>query len=140
MGLVLGSELICVSEVVRISLGQLRGDLPLGITIHYTRLLMWFVALTHPAVSDGVAKMILLGWAVTEVGRYPMIMTAGSVPSLKVLRYAVPLVTFPLTAGAEAYAAYCVLPVTKSTSLKVVLGLVILVNVFGGSAWYPKMV
>lgn len=139
LNLTLACECICASEVVRIALGMLRGDLALAITVHYTRLLMWFVTLPHPEVTPFVVKLILVAWAATEVARYPMVLFPSSAP-LKTFRYATPLVTFPMGAGTEAFAAYTVAQVTPSTPLYVALTLVVLVNVIGGIVWYPSMI
>tara|TARA_B110001452_G_scaffold52818_1_gene40286 strand:- start:882 stop:1244 length:363 start_codon:yes stop_codon:yes gene_type:complete len=96
-------------------LRQLRGDLALGITVHYTRLLMWFVTLPNAAVSAFVAKLILVAWSATEVARYPMVLFPSSA-GLKTFRYLMPLVTFPLGAGTEAFAAYTVAQVVRPAS------------------------
>ena len=95
------------TDAHRPSWWQLRGDLALGITVHYTRLLMWFVTLPHAEVSPFVVKLILVAWSATEVARYPMVLFPSSA-GLKTFRYLVPLVTFPLGAGTEAFAAYTV--------------------------------
>ena len=91
---------------------QLRGDLALGITVHYTRLLMWFITLPNAAVSAFVVKLILVAWSATEVARYPMVLFPSSA-GLKTFRYLMPLVTFPLGAGTEAFAAYTVAQVVR---------------------------
>merc|ERR1712216_322718 len=137
--LVLFVEILCCTETVKIALGMLRGDLALSFPVHYPRLLMFFVTLPHAEVSAFVVRLILLAWAFTEVGRYPMILFPDS-KALKVVRYAVPLVTFPMGAGTEAYAAYKVhqvTPLEQNPLLYVALTLVMLVNVVGGTVWYP---
>merc|ERR1719424_659658 len=91
--LTLACELICASETVKIALGFLRGDLALSFTVHYTRLLMYFVTLPHAEVSNTVVKLILFAWSFTEVARYPMVLFPKS-DGLKTLRYAAPLITF----------------------------------------------
>lgn len=138
--LTLACEVISAVDVVRIAVGNLRGDLALGVTVHYTRLLMWFITMPHSATSPLVVKMILAAWSLTEVGRYPMVLFPSR-RSLKTFRYAVPLVTFPLGAGTEAYAAYLVAMATGGSNpvLTAALGLVVLVNVIGGTIWYPSM-
>ena len=130
---------------------------------------MWFVTLPNAAVSAFVAKLILAAWSATEVARYPMVLFPSSA-GLKTFRYLMPLVTFPLGAGTEAFAAYtvaqvvrprfarraCSTPaptaatslttdarftqVTTGTPLFVALVLVVLVNVIGGMVWYPSMI
>merc|ERR1712070_309436 len=104
-------ELLTATEIIRIALGLLRGDLALGFVVHYTRIFMWFVAFPNPAVTSLTAKLILVAWSATEVARYPMVLFPN-VPALKVFRYTMPLVTFPLGAGMEAWAAYKVPSVT----------------------------
>ena len=51
------------------ALPQLRGDLMLAITVHYTRLLMWFVGLPNVGVSMLNINLILIAWSLTEVSR-----------------------------------------------------------------------
>jgi hypothetical protein len=139
MLLTLICEIISGSETIKIALGMLRGDLALSFVVHYTRFLMYFVTIPHAEVSDTVVKLILFAWSLTEVFRYPMVLFPQN-STLRTIRYAAPLITFPLGAGTEAYAAYKVLMVTDNMLLKAVLGLVVLVNVGGGSIWYPGMV
>ena len=83
-------------------------------------------------------QLILLAWSLTEVARYPMVLLPN-VPWLKTIRYAMPLVTFPLGAGTEAYAAYVVLQTTPNLALKLALGMIVLVNCIGCPVWYPSM-
>jgi hypothetical protein len=138
--LTLACEVICTLDVIRIALGMLRGDLALAVTVHYTRLLMWFVTLPHSATSPLVVKLILAAWSLTEIGRYPMVLFPD-VAVLRTIRYATPVVTFPMGAGTEAYAAYLVLIATSDNAvLRAALGFVVLVNVVGGTVWYPSMV
>ena len=135
--LTLACELICASEVPRIALGFLRGDLALAVTVHYTRMLMLVVV--FPAVSPRTVEVILVAWSLTEAARYLMVLAPSSA-FLRTLRYAVPLVTFPLGAGTEAWAAFATLRATPPYALKAVLGLVVVINVGGGAAWYPSMI
>ena len=137
--LIIFCELICASEVIKIGLGMMRGDLILGFTVHYTRMLMIFVVMPDPSVSCLNQKIIILAWAATEVARYPMVLFPDSKP-LRTFRYAAPLVTFPQGAGSEAWAAYSLLQFTQNQALYVALCLVVLVNVGGGIVWYPSMV
>jgi len=131
-------ECLCCIDIVRIALGQLRGDLILGLDVHYTRQMMLFFTLPHPDMPVLTVQLILLAWSATEVARYPMVLFP-SVPALKAIRYAVPLVTFPLGAGTEAYAAFVVLQATPSTALKLALGMIIIINCIGCPVWYPSM-
>jgi hypothetical protein len=138
--LTLVCEVICVVDVLRIAAGNLRGDLTLAADVHYTRLMMCFVTIPHSEVSALVVKLILFAWSITEVTRYPMVLFPSS-SVLKTIRYAVPLITFPLGAGTEAYAAYIVMKVASTDKvMKLALGLIVLINIFGGAAWYPSMV
>jgi hypothetical protein len=137
--LTLFCEVISGSETIKIALGMLRGDLALSFTVHYTRFLMYFVTIPHAEVTDTVVKLILLAWSLTEVFRYPMVLFPNNA-ALRTIRYAAPLVTFPMGAGTEAYAAYKVLMVSDSPVWKAVLGLVVVINVGGGIVWYPSMV
>ena len=132
-------EVISAIDIVRIALGQLRGDLILGLDVHYTRFMMLFFTLSHEAVSHTVVKLILLAWSITEVARYPMVLFPR-LAALRTVRYSVPLITFPLGAGTEAFAAYSVLFATPHALLQCALGLIVLVNFFGVIAWYPSMV
>ena len=132
-------ECICCVDVVRIVLGQLRGDLILALDVHFTRLMMCFYVMPHPDISASNVILILLAWSLTEVARYPMVL-CSSVSALKTIRYAVPLVTFPLGAGTEAYAAYSVLITTPQLPLKVALGWIVVVNCIGPPVWYPSMI
>ena len=137
---VLGLEVLCASETLQIAMGILRGDLALSFVVHYTRFMMLFIAMPHSAVNATVVKYILMAWSLTEVFRYPMVLFPKS-KLLKTVRYAAPLITFPMGAGTEAYAAYLVLIKTDNNIfLKGLLGLIVLTNVVGGIVWYPGMI
>ena len=62
-------ELLCCVEVGRMLIGDLRGNVVMGVILHSTRMFMVVVIL--PEVRDLVCRSVLLAWAVTEVGRYP---------------------------------------------------------------------
>ena len=98
-------EAICLIEVLRIIVGDLPGNLVLGVVLHTIRLtvltLVW-----EPQPWTGSA--IYWSWAVTEVTRYPMYLFPNA-SALRSMRMVVPLVTFPLGAFSEAYATYVVL-------------------------------
>ena len=138
--MVLVLEVLCASETLQIAAGILRGDFALSFVVHYTRSMMLFVAMPHAAVNGTIAKLILVAWSLTEVGRFPMVLFPKS-KLLKTVRYATHLITFPLGAGTEAYAAYLVLlETTNNMFLKGLLGLIVFTNVVGGVAWYPGMI
>ena len=97
-------EMVCVFEVVQIALGVAGGNLALGSVLHATRLSVLTVCM--PVAHTKLAsKLVLLAWSATEVARYSMFLFPTSRPA-RVLRYSVPVVTFPLGALAEAYIAY----------------------------------
>ena len=105
-------ELICASEVVQIMIGVLRGRLALGVILHYTRLLVLLAVLSLPAVAPSLAaSLVYVAWAATEVFRYPMFLSNATM--VRKLRYAVPVVTFPVGAVAEAWACYLCLLYTS---------------------------
>ena len=133
----LGLEALCVFEVAQIVVGATRGNLTLGVTLHTIRVLILLKAMPVMPLSL-LAKLILLVWAVTEVCRYPMFLTAS--PLARKMRYLAPVVTFPLGAATEGYAAFLALPslvATTSPFVRVLVALIIPVNVFGGLASYP---
>ena len=138
--MVLALEVLCASETLQIAAGILRGDFALSFVVHYTRSMMLFIAIPHAAVNGTIVKLILMAWSLTEVARFPMVLFPKS-KLLKTVRYAAPLITFPLGAGTEAYAAYLVLlQTTNNMFLKGLLGLIVLTNVVGGVLWYPGMI
>ena len=81
---------------MRLFAGSLRGNVILGVGLHYTRL---FVCLqVFPLLPDhGVTYTVLLAWAVTEIARYPFYI--APMPLTARVRYACPVVTFPIGAG-----------------------------------------
>jgi hypothetical protein len=105
--LVLLLELFCCIEVVRMLVGALRGNVVLGVALHYTRLLVC-LAIFPLSPSAWTTTAVLLAWSVTEVGRYPFYIWPS--PATEQLRYALPVLTFPIGAGVEALACYLALP------------------------------
>ena len=124
-------EGICVLEVTRIAVGQLPGNLTLGIVLHgisFTNLLYvlpsskyWgggeeTVESSDNASNEGsnfltmdtLAWLVLYSWAITEVTRYPMYILTNN-PTARFVRLTVPLVTFPVGAFAEGYASHLTL-------------------------------
>lgn len=97
-------ESICAFEVLQIVIGTAQGNLALGIILHLVRLLVITVIL--PALPTVLAsKLIVVSWALTEICRYPMFLRPRST-RFRTLRYLIPVLTFPIGAGAEAWAAY----------------------------------
>jgi len=137
---VLALEGICVFEVLQIVLGMAKGNVVLGTVLHYTRMVMILAVI--PTVPASLAtKIVLLGWCVTEICRYPMFLLPKS-NIARIMRYIAPVVTFPITAGAEAVAAYSALSHLSSSgpALRGMLMGIIFVNVFGGIGSYPGLV
>ena len=131
-------ELICASEVVQIMIGVLRGRLALGVILHYTRLLVLLAVLSLPAVAPSLAaSLVYVAWAATEVFRYPMFLSNATM--VRKLRYAVPVVTFPVGAVAEAWACYLALGHISNPLLYAAVWLVIPTNTLGGLAAFPGM-
>ena len=97
-------EAICLIEVLRIVVGDLPGNVVLGVVLHAIRLTV--LTLVWDA-QPWTGAAIYWSWAVTEVTRYPMYLFPNA-PALRSLRMVVPLVTFPWGAFSEAYATYVV--------------------------------
>lgn len=136
---VLALEAICAVEIVRIFVGSLKGNFVLGIVLHAIRTVTVLETMPHlPDHWTGAA--ILGGWAVTEVFRYPMYIFPSS-QICRSVRMVVPLVTFPIAAFSEAYAAYLVFVDSETPLvLKVVLSAVLFVNgVLGPTMAYPAL-
>jgi|EP01082_Thalassiosira_pseudonana_P007608 hypothetical protein len=156
-------EGICFIEVGRIAIGQLKGNLALGVVLHMIRmtcLLMvlpnGLVGLNHGRDDDVDSKwqelismLVLYSWALTEIGRYPMYLFPSS-STARYVRLVLPLVTFPIGAFAEALGAYRALKELVTSDgdgsdtfhlVKIVLlGLVVLVNsVLGPTMAYPAL-
>ena len=135
-------EGICAFEVVQIAVGAAKGNLPLGVILHYTRLLVAIVIM--PLVPATLAaKLVLLAWAVTECARYPMFLLPTSAAA-RTARYVAPVATFPLGAAAEAMCAYLSLELLAangaSSALYAMVALVVPMNILGGLAAYGGLV
>lgn len=108
--LLLFLEGICFIEVGRIAIGQLKGNLVLGVILHLIRMSCLLIVLPEGLTSSSetnvlISTLVLYSWALTEVGRYPMYLF----PSSSIARYVrlvLPIVTFPVGAFAEAVGAY----------------------------------
>lgn len=151
-------ELICLTEVARIALGQLRGNLILGTVLHAIRLTCLLLVLpgglarldSDPGFYGGEHEMcmtVLYSWSLTEVGRYPMYLFPESGAARNV-RLLLPLVTFPVGAAAEALGAYSVMTGLMDLGEKdmvhwakiCALGMVLFVNgVLGPTMAYPAL-
>ena len=134
-------EGICIVEVIRIAIGDLPGNLVLGVVLHAIRLTATTQVMPSPLLaSHWTAPAILLSWAVTEVSRYPMYIFPGS-SACRSVRMVVPLFTFPVGCIAEGTGAYIVL--TRGDTalwLKAILIAVLVVNgVLGPTMAYPAL-
>ena len=75
-GSVIVLELICCYEVVRMLIGELKGNVNLGVALHYTRMLLLLGVL--PRISSNnlgdtrnwIVKAVFISWSATEVCRY----------------------------------------------------------------------
>ena len=68
--LVLGMEVICAIEVLRMAIGDLPGNLVLGVVLHAIRFLVLLEVLPRTSVENVWLVAAVLGsWAVTEVSR-----------------------------------------------------------------------
>ena len=134
-------EGICIVEVIRIAIGDLPGNLVLGVVLHAIRLTATTQVMPNPVLaSHWTAPAILLSWAVTEVSRYPMYIFPGS-SACRSVRMFVPLFTFPVGCIAEGTGAYIVL-MRGDTALwlKAVLIAVLIINgVLGPTMAYPAL-
>ena len=134
-------EGICIVEVIRIAIGDLPGNLVLGVVLHAIRLTATTQVMPNPVLaSHWTAPAILLSWAVTEVSRYPMYIFPGS-SACRSVRMVVPLFTFPVGCIAEGTGAYIVL-MRGDTALwlKAILIAVLFVNgVLGPTMAYPAL-
>lgn len=132
-------EAICVVEVARMAVGDLPGNIVLGAVLHAIRLLALAQVLPRTDLAHAWLTTAVLGsWAVTEVSRYPMYVAKGFGPA-RLLRMVVPMVTFPIGCGAEAYAAWLVFQQGGvSAALKGALVGMLAVNVLlGPTMAYP---
>jgi hypothetical protein len=107
--LLIALEGICFIEVGRIALGQIKGNLILGVVLHIIR--MTCISLVLPeglmagGESDYICILVLYSWSLTEVGRYPMYLFPSSAFA-RWIRLVLPIVTFPIGAISEAVGAY----------------------------------
>lgn len=110
INLLLFLEGICFIEVGRIAIGQLKGNLVLGVVLHLIRMSCLLIVLPAglSSLEDSkvlISTLVLYSWALTEVGRYPMYLFPSS-ELARYVRLVLPIFTFPLGAFAEAVGAY----------------------------------
>jgi len=136
---VLALEGICALEVLRILLGELKGNFILGVVLHAIRLLTVLETMVR-LPGHWTGPLILGSWAVTEIFRYPMYMFPNN-QLCRSIRMVVPIVTFPIGAFSEAYGAYLVFCDPESPfGLKVALLFVLFVNgALGPTMAYPAL-
>jgi hypothetical protein len=135
-------ETICFIEVLRIALGDLPGNLVLGVVLHMIRLTVIFIVLPSEALlgNQWIIEGVLGSWAVTEVARYPMYIFRGSIIARNV-RLVIPLLTFPVGAFSEGLAAWKVLQANENEIwTRAILIIVLFVNgVLGSFLAYPAL-
>ncbi|OEU18773.1 hypothetical protein FRACYDRAFT_237053 [Fragilariopsis cylindrus CCMP1102] len=136
---VLVLEGICAIEILRILLGQLKGNFVLGIVLHAIRVLTLLETMVR-LPNHWTGPFILGSWAITEICRYPMYMFPSN-QLCRSIRMVVPMVTFPIGCFSEAYGAYLVFCDPESPFvLKVALSSVLFVNgVLGPTMAYPAL-
>lgn len=132
-------EGICILEVVRIFLGDLKGNFVLGAVLHSIRLITVIETMVR-LPNHWTGPFILGSWAITEVCRYPMYMFPGN-DFCRSIRMVVPLLTFPIGAFSEAFGAYVVFVAPETPiGLKVALSAVLFVNgALGPTMAYPAL-
>ena len=146
-------ELICIIEVCRIAVGQLKGNLLLGLVLHAIRMTCLMYVLPDGILllpCDVTTMTVLYAWSITEVTRYPMYLNPTS-DIVRRVRLVVPLGTFPVGCMAEAYGSYRTLlkdwkhreEVSEITNLIKIgmLGMVVLINgLLGPTMAYPALI
>ena len=72
--IVLALESICCFEVVQMLIGSIRGNVTLGVVLHYTRLFLLVGVLPRISAlakaNNWIVTAIYVSWSVTEVFRY----------------------------------------------------------------------
>lgn len=131
-------ELVCALDVFRMLTGSLRGNWVLGVPLHYTRLFVLLGVLPKLPTGINTGEMVLLAWSVTEVCRYPMYLFPS--PFTTSLRDKIPVLTFPIGAGYEAFACY-LFAVENDGPLAYLAYLQVFINVvLGAFLVYPGVV
>jgi hypothetical protein len=142
--LILFLEGICFIEVGRIAVGQLKGNLVLGIILHLIRMSCLLIVLPAGLSSSSwdtklICTLVLYSWALTEVGRYPMYLFPSS-EMARYVRLVLPIVTFPVGALSEAVGAFWHLKHTTSSLQVGLLVMVIGINsILGPTMAYPAL-
>ena len=137
--LMFGLQGICAAEVLQILLKLMPGDAALGVALHSIRFTVLAYVMPH---QPTVSKLVVGAWVATELCRYPMFLFPRSSLARK-LRYAAPVVTFPIGTGVEAFGAYQATwgaHAQKGALPQALLHAVMAINLLGGLAWYPSIV
>ncbi|KAJ1445555.1 hypothetical protein M885DRAFT_626074 [Pelagophyceae sp. CCMP2097] len=129
-------EGLCCVDVVRMLVGNLRGNKVMGVVLHYSR--MFVCANAFRNTRDDAVRMVLYAWAITEVCRYPAYIWKSSSIAQK-LRYGMPMLTFPLGVSGEVLAVWFALP-RLGGGVFLLACAQLGVNVLGGLAAYPGLV
>ena len=139
-------EGICLVEVLRIILGDLKGNLALGLFLHAIRLGSIFAVIPRLPEGHWTQDYIYFAYAVAEVTRYPMYLFPSS-GLIRKIRMIAPLFTFPVGCYTEGLAAYIVLLQEKEEGaekhpiwLMIVLAFILFVNgVLGPTQAMPAL-
>ena len=143
-GYVYGLQLGCWLDVVRMLVGDLNGNIVLGVALHSIRSFCLSVVLPAGPPGDhchSVSHIVLMTWAISEICRYPYYLHSNDFT--KGLRDFAPVITFPI--GAIMELCGCVLFlhrenwVIESASQMGAVG-VITINIVGGIWSYPPIV
>ncbi|KAL3932820.1 MAG: hypothetical protein SGBAC_010673 [Bacillariaceae sp.] len=140
-------ECICLVEVLRIVLGDLKGNLTLGLFLHAIRLGSIFAVIPRLPEGHWTQDYIYFAYSVTEVTRYPMYLFPSST-AMRKIRMIAPLFTFPVGCYTEGLAAYMVLMQEKEEGaekhpvwLVIVLAFILFVNgVLGPTQAMPALI
>eukprot|EP00929_Paragymnodinium_shiwhaense_P114272 TRINITY_DN82618_c0_g1_i1.p1 TRINITY_DN82618_c0_g1~~TRINITY_DN82618_c0_g1_i1.p1 ORF type:complete len:221 (+),score=31.46 TRINITY_DN82618_c0_g1_i1:90-752(+) len=123
-------QVICIVEVLRMIIGNLKGNWILGVILHFIRCFMMTCVLPHIG-EDLPCRVVLYVWAATEFCRYPYLMTGNA--KAAILRYTAPIILFPLGGGSELYAMYLVDSKGLLTDTERMIGMVVAATtIFGG--------
>lgn len=139
-------EFICLVEVLRIALGDLKGNLMLGVFLHAIRLGSIFAVIPRLPEGHWTQDYIYFAYSVAEVTRYPMYLFPSS-NFIRNIRMIAPLFTFPVGCYTEGLAAYIVLLQEKEEGaekhpvwLLMVLAFILFVNgVLGPTQAMPAL-
>ncbi|CAJ1945947.1 unnamed protein product [Cylindrotheca closterium] len=140
-------EGICLVEVLRIMVGDLKGNLKLGLFLHAIRLGSLFAVIPRLPEGHWTQDYIYFAYSVAEVTRYPMYLFPSS-NFIRQIRMVAPLFTFPVGCYTEGLAAYIVLLQEKEEGaekhpvwLVIVLAFILFVNgVLGPTQAMPALI